>query len=108
VVVTSVVAALLIIAYRFLCMWDNKRRDKSGIAEGFDNAYDDDLTDLKVCPALSLFMTIKQNADQICRTPSSVIFCSHVLLESRVWWECKCGDVISRGEPESCTYSLFN
>lgn len=48
VVVTSLVAGVLAIVYRLVCMWDNHRRNKSGTTEGFDNAYDDDLTDLKV------------------------------------------------------------
>jgi hypothetical protein len=45
--ITSVVAALLALVYRFVCMWENKRRDKMG-AEAFDHAYEDDLTDMKV------------------------------------------------------------
>jgi hypothetical protein len=44
---TAVVAAVLAIVYRYLCIWENKRRDKLG-AEAFDHAYEDDLTDLKV------------------------------------------------------------
>lgn len=48
VVVTSVAAALLALAYRFLSMWENKRRDKAGILEAYEHAYDDDLTDRKV------------------------------------------------------------
>lgn len=48
VVVTAIVAALLAIAYRFMCMWTNKKRDKAGIMEGFDHAYEDGLTDKKV------------------------------------------------------------
>lgn len=48
VVVTAIVAAVLAIAYRLMCMWTNKRRDKAGIMEGFDHAYEDDLTDKKV------------------------------------------------------------
>ncbi|KAH7173192.1 uncharacterized protein B0J16DRAFT_188134 [Fusarium flagelliforme] len=47
VVVTAIVAALLAIAYRLMCMWTNKKRDKAGIMEGFDHAYEDDLTDKK-------------------------------------------------------------
>lgn len=47
-VVTAIVAALLAIAYRLMCMWTNKKRDKTGIMEGFDHAYEDDLTDKKV------------------------------------------------------------
>jgi hypothetical protein len=45
--VTSVVAALLALVYRYVCLWENKKRDKLG-AEAFDHAYDDDLTDMKV------------------------------------------------------------
>ncbi|CAG9996109.1 unnamed protein product [Clonostachys byssicola] len=48
VVVTAIVAGVLAIAYRLICMWTNKRRDKAGIMEGFDHAYEDDLTDKKV------------------------------------------------------------
>ncbi|SPO01642.1 related to allantoate permease [Cephalotrichum gorgonifer] len=45
VVVTSIIAALLALLYRFLCIYSNKKRDKEGTEESFDNAYDDDLTD---------------------------------------------------------------
>ena len=48
VVVTSIVAALLILVYRYVCVWYNRKRDETGTLEGFDNAYDDDLTDMKV------------------------------------------------------------
>ncbi|KKZ68582.1 hypothetical protein EMCG_01031 [[Emmonsia] crescens] len=44
-VVTSFVAAALVLVYRFLCIWGDRRRDKAGIAEGFENAYQDDFTD---------------------------------------------------------------
>lgn len=47
-VVTSVLAAVLVIVYRYVCLWDNRKRDESGIAEGFGNAYQDDLTDKTV------------------------------------------------------------
>lgn len=43
---------VLIGAYWFLAFMENKKRDKSGILEGFDHAYEDDLTDKKVCNAL--------------------------------------------------------
>lgn len=43
--VTSLVAALLSIVYRYLCIWENKKRDKAGIAEAYEHAYEDDLTD---------------------------------------------------------------
>ncbi|KAK7424615.1 hypothetical protein QQZ08_008498 [Neonectria magnoliae] len=46
VVVTAIAAGLLALVYRFLCVWTNRQRDKAG-AEGFDHAYEDDLTDKK-------------------------------------------------------------
>lgn len=45
---TACVAVLLIIAYRAICVWENKRRDESGTAEGFEHAYEDDFTDRTV------------------------------------------------------------
>jgi hypothetical protein len=45
--VTSVIAALLAVVYRYVCLWENKKRDRLG-AEAFDHAYEDDLTDMKV------------------------------------------------------------
>jgi hypothetical protein len=48
VLITSLVAAGLVIVYRFVCIWDNKQRDKAGVMEGFDHAYEDDSTDRKV------------------------------------------------------------
>ncbi|KAJ4130493.1 hypothetical protein NW754_009546 [Fusarium falciforme] len=47
VVVTALAAAVLAIVYRFLCVWSNRKRDAAGVMEGFDHAYDDDLTDKK-------------------------------------------------------------
>ncbi|KAF3005952.1 hypothetical protein E8E13_010158 [Curvularia kusanoi] len=47
VLATSIAAAVLAIVYRYVCIWENRHRDKSGTMEGFDNAYDDDLTDVK-------------------------------------------------------------
>ncbi|KXJ85647.1 MFS transporter [Microdochium bolleyi] len=46
-VITAIVAALLSIVYRFVCVWENRRRDRAGVGEGFDHAYEDDLTDMK-------------------------------------------------------------
>lgn len=48
VVITSLAAGILGLVYRFVCMWHNKKRDQAGIMEGFDHAYEDDLTDMKV------------------------------------------------------------
>ncbi|KAF2102557.1 MFS transporter [Rhizodiscina lignyota] len=45
-VVTSAAAVVLVIAYRFVCYFDNKKRDQSG-EEAFEHAYEDDLTDKK-------------------------------------------------------------
>ncbi|PGH10921.1 hypothetical protein AJ79_05166 [Helicocarpus griseus UAMH5409] len=45
VVVTSAVAGGLVFVYRLVCIWDNRRRDKGGITEGYEHAYEDDLTD---------------------------------------------------------------
>ncbi|KAH8696466.1 MFS transporter [Talaromyces proteolyticus] len=36
---------VLVIVYRFFCVWENKKRDKAGIMEGYEHAYDDDFTD---------------------------------------------------------------
>lgn len=54
VVVTSLAAGFLAVVYRYVCVWDNRRRDKTGITEGFDHAYEDDLTDIKVRSEYSL------------------------------------------------------
>ncbi|KAF9889914.1 hypothetical protein FE257_006786 [Aspergillus nanangensis] len=45
VIVTSVMSGLLVIVYRFLCIRENKKRDQTGITEGYGNAYQDDMTD---------------------------------------------------------------
>ncbi|TEA21380.1 putative transporter [Colletotrichum sidae] len=47
VVITSLAAGVLGLVYRFVCVWHNKKRDNAGIMEGFDHAYEDDLTDMK-------------------------------------------------------------
>ena len=44
-VATSSTAIVLAIVYRFVCQWENKRRDRSGELEAFEHAYEDDLTD---------------------------------------------------------------
>lgn len=45
---TSIAVALLSMVYRFLCIRENRKRDATGTLEGFDHAYEDDLTDKKV------------------------------------------------------------
>jgi predicted MFS family arabinose efflux permease len=44
--ITSIVAAVLAVVYRYVCLWENARRDKLGV-EAYDHAYEDDLTDIK-------------------------------------------------------------
>ncbi|KAM3419579.1 hypothetical protein BST61_g2918 [Cercospora zeina] len=41
VTVASALAAVLILVYRYVCIWDNQRRDRAGTAEGYDHAYED-------------------------------------------------------------------
>lgn len=48
VVGSTAVAIILTMVYRFICVWENKRRDATGILEGYDGAFEDDLTDKKV------------------------------------------------------------
>lgn len=47
VLITAIIAAFLAIIYRYVCVWENRKRDNSGTLEAFENAYDDDLTDKK-------------------------------------------------------------
>ena len=47
VLATSIAAAALAVVYRYVCLWENAKRDKTGTMEGFDHAYEDDLTDMK-------------------------------------------------------------
>lgn len=57
---TALAAGLLALVYRYVCVWDNKRRDNAGIEESYDHAYEDDMTDLKVridrelCPRIPI------------------------------------------------------
>jgi hypothetical protein len=49
VVSTSIAAGVACILYRLICIGHNRRRDNKGIEERFEHAFEDDLTDLKVC-----------------------------------------------------------
>jgi predicted MFS family arabinose efflux permease len=53
---TQIASAALILVYRFVCIWENKRRDKTGTMEAYEHAYDDDLTDRKVCLSPDLLL----------------------------------------------------
>ncbi|KAH8695731.1 major facilitator superfamily domain-containing protein [Phaeosphaeriaceae sp. PMI808] len=44
---TAVCAGLLALIYRFWCVAVNKQRDKTGVLEDFEHAYEDDSTDKK-------------------------------------------------------------
>lgn len=48
VVICCILSGVLILAYAAVCKWDNRQRDKAGVPEGFDHAYEDDLTDRTV------------------------------------------------------------
>lgn len=43
----SAAAVVLGFLYLFVCKWENQKRDRSGTAEAFEHAYNDDLTDRK-------------------------------------------------------------
>ncbi|EON61054.1 hypothetical protein W97_00265 [Coniosporium apollinis CBS 100218] len=47
VLATALATMVLIAVYWYLAVMENKKRDASGIPEGFDHAYEDDLTDKK-------------------------------------------------------------
>jgi hypothetical protein len=50
VVASTLSAALFLLAYRYVCLWHNRKRDRAGFTESFEHAYEDDLTDIKVSP----------------------------------------------------------
>lgn len=45
-ITTMVLAISLTVLYRFVCVWENRKRDREGTREAFDHAYEDDLTDV--------------------------------------------------------------
>ncbi|PGH01141.1 hypothetical protein AJ79_08012 [Helicocarpus griseus UAMH5409] len=47
VLIASIVSAVLAIIYRYVAIYENRRRDRTGMMEGFEHAFDDDLTDRK-------------------------------------------------------------
>lgn len=68
-------AAVLALVYRYVCVWENKRRDKLG-NEAFDHAYEDDLTDMKVSAHRAI--QPRYLTHRYCRTHSSDTSCSSV------------------------------
>lgn len=78
VVVTSFAAGVIVLIYRFICLWENRRRDESGTSEAYENAYQDDLTDKTVSQTLFLqgsLSSYSKFADDN-RIHNSDIFCS--------------------------------
>lgn len=69
VVVTSIAAGVAVVIYRGICVWLNRKRDQAGVEEGFEHAYEDDLTDLKVrsfqVQELMLLLCCKTNNPRI-------------------------------------------
>jgi hypothetical protein len=52
--VTSFAAGVVMLIYRFVCVRENRKRDDSGVPEGYEHAYQDDLTDKSVSVGLGL------------------------------------------------------
>lgn len=75
VIVTAIAAGVGIFLYRLLCVWHNRKRDASGIMEGFEHAYDDDATDVKV-EFLHYSLCYHLTDDTPARTRNSDISCS--------------------------------
>lgn len=73
VIITALVAAGFVLVYRILCAWENRRRDKTGTVEGFEHAYEDDLTDKNVRPLNFTGVPIL-TANRIC---NSGMLCEH-------------------------------
>lgn len=71
---TSGAASVLFLVYRYVCLYYNRKRDRAGIPEKFDNAYDDE-TDMKVSlcltsPGWVLFLVA---STLICSVPESTL-----------------------------------
>lgn len=66
VVVTSFVAGVTVLMYRFVCVGEIRKRDQSSTAEGYENAYQDDLTDEMVSARADLLACslLAVNSDQ--------------------------------------------
>lgn len=47
VVICMCVAIVLTLVYRQYCIWENSKRDRAGVEEAFDHAFEDDVTDKK-------------------------------------------------------------
>lgn len=70
VLITAILTQVLTVIYRFLCVRENRKRDNSGIQEGFDHAYEDDLTDKMVTTTLLHELYVLQKLIPDFRIPS--------------------------------------
>lgn len=68
-------------------MWENARRDRVGEPEGYEHAYDDDITDMKVCVCCSSCASGTLTGLTLHRTPNS--------------------DILSKGLPWTCLRTLL-
>lgn len=89
VVASTLAAALLLLAYRYVCLAHNRRRDRAGFMESFEHAYEDDLTDLKVSVTTEghVSLRLKSLSLTICTTEPSFQICS-----LDYCWSCWSGD----------------
>lgn len=63
VIVTSFIAGITVLIYRLVCVFENRKRDQSGTVEGYENAYQDDLTDRTVSARANLLICSLQTVD---------------------------------------------
>lgn len=69
VLITASATAGLAVFYRYLCKWENAKRDKAGTMEAFEHAYEDDVTDRKVC-----FSDRRPEQGETCASHADVCF----------------------------------
>lgn len=109
VVVTAIAAGILVLVYRGLCMWMNRKRDRTGVMEGFEHAYEDDLTDVKVRTTVRYCRVFELT--RVRRTPSSATSCdggAHaVCCAARVSFQASCAG-IGLGEVLDVMCSIFS
>jgi len=104
VTVTAICAALLAIVYRYVCVWENKRRDRNG-TEAFDHAYEDDLTDIKVCIGPRLVGNVLLTSTAESAVPLSIVVVS---LASRGKRRCGSAKLLGRYKKSQPTPAEYN
>ena len=90
------VSILLSLVLRYLCVWENNKRDKAGIPEGFDNAFQDDSTDIKVSFCLTRRYEGIQTNMFIFRILNSATSCNLTVMNG---FACAAGRLGGRVEP---------